>query len=301
MANIEWRDGGGKRALLLIAALCVADLHAQQPAFPAASVKPNTTNGAGLANVIIVRPGQLLAQYATLRELVQAAYGVEYNQVVDGPAWLDSAHFEVNATVPGGTVLADVQAMLQSLLKERFGLVTRREQRDLPVYLLAPTGRSGSSLWKSDTECRPVSPPPGVPMPPAPPPPPAGAVMTILNQPRLGGGCPSMFFTGHMSARNVPISLLAFQLSRLLRRQVIDHTAMADRYDWDLTFTPDAGAAQITTAGVVGGGPGPIAVPTAEAPALTTALREQLGFRLDASRAPVDVVAIERVTAPTEN
>jgi len=221
--------------------------------------------------------------------------------VVDGPGWLDSAHFEVNARVPDDAAIADVQTMLQSLLKERFNLVVTREQRDLPVYLLQSTGSSGPRLWQPGQECRPVSPPPGVPPPPAPPPPPAGAVMTILNQPKLGGGCASMFFTGHFSARNVPLSLLAFQLSRMLRRQVLDHTALAGRYDFDLTFTPDAGPAQIGNVGVIGGGAGGPPAPSAEAPALSTALREQLGLRLESSRAPIDVVVVERVSAPTEN
>ena len=110
-----------------------------------------------------------------------------------------------------------------------------------------------------------------------------------------------MFFTGHMSARNVPPSLLVFQLSRMLRRQVLDRTALAGRYDFDLTFTPDAGAAQFVNAGVTGGGPGGPPTPSPEAPALTTALREQLGLRLESSRASIDVVVIDRVTAPTEN
>jgi uncharacterized protein (TIGR03435 family) len=290
------------RHACVVALVSGALLHAQQPAFSAASVKPVTGNGAGRADFILVRPGQLLAQYATLRELIQAAYGVEQNQVVDGPSWLDGSHFEVNAAIPDGTAIDDVQTMLQSLLRERFGLVTRREQRNLPVYLLESLGRPGSRLWTPGPECRPVAPPAGVPMPPPPPPPPAGAVMTILNQPRLGGGCPSMFFTGHMSARNVPLSLLVFQLSRMLRRQVLDRTALAGRYDFDLTFTPDAGAAQFVNAGVTGGGPGgPPPTPTAEAPALTTALREQLGLKLESTRAPVDVVAIEQVTALTAN
>lgn len=255
-------------------------------------------------NIIVVRPGQLLAPYATLRELIEAAYGVEENQVVDGPGWVDSAHFEVNARVPDGMAIGDVQAMLQSLLQERFNLVVRREQRQSPVYLLESTGRSGSHFWTPGPECRPVSPPPGVPMPPPPPPPPPpAATMTILNQPKLGGGCPSMFFTGHISARNVPVSLLAFQLSRMLRRQVLDHTGLSGRYDFDLTFTPDAGAVQIGNVGVVGGGPGPggAVTPTAEAPSLSTAVREQLGLRLDSSRALVDVVAVERVNPATEN
>jgi len=291
--------GAALTAALIVGAVGV-HAHAQQSAFVAASVKPNTTNGAGLANIVLVRPGHLLAQHATVRELIQAAYGVE-NQVVDGPGWIDSVHFEVNAAIPAGAPLADVQPMLQALLADRFGLMARREQRDLPVYLLEAAGRSAPRLWTAGSECRPVTPPPGLPMPPAPPPPPAGATMAILNQPPLGGGCASMFSTGHMSARNVPMTMLIFQLSRLLRRQVLDRTAMTSRYDFDLTFTPDAGAAQVVSAGVAGGGPGGALPAPAEAPALTTALREQLGLRLESSRAPVDVFAIERVSLPSGN
>ena len=64
---------GVRSAVALSLIVLVTTTHAQQPSFLAASVKANTTNGAGLANVIVVRPGQLLAQYATLRELIQAA------------------------------------------------------------------------------------------------------------------------------------------------------------------------------------------------------------------------------------
>src|SRR3954468_7606159 len=280
--------------------MAVTLLDAQQPSFSAASVKPNTTNGAGLANVIVVRPGQLLAQYATMRELIQAAYAVDHNQVVDGPAWIDSAHFEVNAAVPPGASVADVQVMLRALLAERFDLLARREQRELPVYFLESSGRAGPLLWTAGPDCRPVAPPPGVPLPP-PPPPRAGTSMPILNQPKVGGGCGSMFFSGHISARNLPMSMLTFQLSRLLRRQVIDRTALTGRYDFDLTFTPDAGAAGLVNAGAIGGGPGGAPQASSDAPSLSTALQEQLGLRLESSCAPIDVIAIERVSPPTGN
>jgi uncharacterized protein (TIGR03435 family) len=97
------------------------------------------------------------------------------------------------------------------------------------------------------------------------------------------------------------LGLLATILSRLLHRQVIDQTRMAAHYDFDLTFTPDTGSASFANGGVIGGGPGAPPTPQSEAPALTTALREQLGLTLESTRAPVEVIAVERVSRPTEN
>ena len=52
------------------------------PSFEAASVKRNTTNGAGLPPIVLVQSGRLRAPFSTLRDLMQAAYGVEPNQII---------------------------------------------------------------------------------------------------------------------------------------------------------------------------------------------------------------------------
>jgi uncharacterized protein (TIGR03435 family) len=289
-------------ALAMVLVTCALD--AEPQVFEAASVKRNTTNGIGSLDLIIVRPGQLFTGYATVRELIRAAYGVEQNQVVEGPAWVDSDHFQVNAAVPTGTTIDGVRLMLQALLAERFGLGVHPEQRELQVFVLETADRPGKQLWKAEPECRPISTPPGLPVPAPPPPaPPATGPVTVLGENRLPSKCPSMFFTGHMSVRNVPIALLAFQLSRQLRRQVMDRTGLTGMYDFDLTYTPEGTAPGLIT--VAGGisGDGPVAPPasSADAPALATALRDQLGLRLKSARAPIDVIVIDRVNAPTEN
>ena len=297
--------GWGRVAVSIVVSSLVAAIAAQEKAFEAASVK--RFEGDAFVRPIVVRPGQLYAAAAPLRELVQAAYGVERNQVVDGPGWVDTTLFEVNAATTPGSTTEDVRLMLRALLVDRFGLATHREQRDLPVYILLKADRPGRQLKPSGTACREVTAPTGAPMPPPPPPAPAGlASETLLNQPRVDGRCPSMLFPGHLSMRTVPMSIVALQLSRLLRRQVIDRTGLDGTYDLDLTYAPDSSigtAGPVGDAGIIGGSAdgGPRTSGQDDAPALSTALRDQVGLRLEPTRLPIDVVVIDRASNPGEN
>jgi len=68
-------------------------------------------------------------------------------------------------------------------------------------------------------------------------------------------------------------------------RPVVDHTNLPGRYDFTLLWTPDSIRA----------------TPTDEAPGLFTALQEQLGLKLEPTRAPADVLVIDAATKPTQN
>ena len=71
-----------------------------------------------------------------------------------------------------------------------------------------------------------------------------------------------------------------------LDRPVVDQTGLRDRYDFVLKWTPEG-----TTAGNDPSAP----------PDLYTAIREQLGLKLNAGKAPVDVLVIDRVEKPSPN
>jgi len=68
-------------------------------------------------------------------------------------------------------------------------------------------------------------------------------------------------------------------------RPVVDQTSLAGRYDFTLLWTPDVMRD----------------APTDTAPGLFTAVQEQLGLKLAATRAPIDVFVVDAVTRPTEN
>ncbi len=93
-----------------------------------------------------------------------------------------------------------------------------------------------------------------------------------------------------------PLAAFANALSPLTQRVVVDRTGLAGNWEFDLTFTPDQ--TQLP-AGAPPGAQLPSIDPTG--PSLFTALEEQLGLKLQATRGPVEVLVIDRVEQPTEN
>jgi len=65
-------------------------------------------------------------------------------------------------------------------------------------------------------------------------------------------------------------------------RVIVDATGLTGNWDLDLTFNQAQSA-------------------DSDAPSLFTAVQEQLELKLDAGRAPVDVVVVDRLERPTEN
>ena len=74
---------------------------------------------------------------------------------------------------------------------------------------------------------------------------------------------------------------LTRMLSLSVGRPVLDATGLAGSFDIDVKFTVDD------------------ASDPARAAALVTAIQDQLGLRLEARRAPIDVLVIDSVERPT--
>jgi uncharacterized protein (TIGR03435 family) len=133
-----------------------------RPQFEVASVRPvandGTASGSRRSQVMreafrsVRQPGEIpmtgtdrvrLKNWA-LVDLIAAAYSVRTTQV-SGPDWLSDQGFDVEATVPDGTPKAQLNAMLQSLLEERFGLKVHRDTKTGPGFALV-VGKDGPRL-----------------------------------------------------------------------------------------------------------------------------------------------------------
>src|SRR5262249_30568709 len=153
--------------------------------------------------------------------------------------------YDITAVTPGETRPSAEQQMemLRPLLAERFNLKFHTEPKELPVYVLSVT-KGGTKLQESATP---------------------------YAQPALV----SIVFPGdriQLPARNATMAQFASTLQRaILDRPVLDKTALAGKYDFDLEWTYDE--AQF------GGNLPPLAAQTSGKPDLFAAL-QQLGLKL---------------------
>jgi uncharacterized protein (TIGR03435 family) len=94
-----------------------------------------------------------------------------------------------------------------------------------------------------------------------------------------------------MIGEAAPMATLASRLSNELGRAVVNNTRLDGNYDFMLQWTPEPGPAP----------PDDQTAVDATYPSLFTALREQLGLRLEAARGPVEVIVIDHVEKPGDN
>lgn len=254
-------------------ALCACATFAQAPAsrqaatqtFEVATIKPASLDQKG-RYITMQGTNRFVVKYYTLRLLVAAAYNLSPEVISGGAEWVDADHFDILALTPGETRPShdDQMAMLRTLLTERFKLSFHREEKEFSIYQLEVT-KAGSKLKEST----------------AAPDDPAQLVSTVYPQ-RI-----------HLPAKNATMSDFASLLQRaLLDRPVVDSTGLAGRYDFDLDWAPDE---------TQFGGEVPVAPQDAQAPPFFTAIKEQLGLELEATRGNVRALVIDHAERPSAN
>src|SRR5215471_13227478 len=94
--------------LFLLAAIPVAPQTSTPPAFEVASIKP-AQPGDRMGN--FPTPDTLTIGNRTLRQIIMEVNGVKIFQVVGGPFWIDSEHFNIVAKAPTRSNMTEMMRM----------------------------------------------------------------------------------------------------------------------------------------------------------------------------------------------
>ena len=259
----------------------VGQTQAEQGVFEAATVKRRIEPGGGF---IGRQPGgRFTAQGVSLQDLVVFAYHAQPYQIVGGPAWFNKERWDISATGAPATP-DDVLVEVQRLLADRFSLVVHRDMRQLAIFamvLARSDGHLGPQLTRSSIDCAAAK---------------AEAAKTRVTPPDLSRLCYVQGRAGSIRMGGSPLSEFIPILADRFQRMVVDRTNLAGPWDLTLTYTPEPSQ-------IAPGAFSPADQPTFDpnGPSIFTALQEQLGLKLEATRAPVEVLVIDRAEFAGEN
>jgi len=259
------------------------------PEFEVASVKINKS-GDNQTRFNFVG-GRIDVINMQLRGIIQSAYRVPANQLVNVPGWVNGARVDIVAKADPKYSVQELQSMLQPLLVQRFKLKFHREMREMDVYVMSlanKDGRLGPKLEKSETNCEELGAQPRSSL--ATPKP--GELPACGTVP---GGPGHMIFRGFGMGPFVQILGIATR-----GRQVIDQTGLTGGYNIDLQYTPEPLSAAAIAAR--GGAPPPQAAQVdPNGPDLFTAMREQLGLKMEGAKMALEVMVVDDIHPPTED
>jgi uncharacterized protein (TIGR03435 family) len=231
-----------------------------------ATIKPVPIDAKAGRYIIMQGTHRFVEKDYTLKLLIAAAYNLNPRAISGGPDWIESDHYDILAVTPGELRPTHDQqmSMLRTLLADRFQLTFHREQKEFSIYALEVT-KSGPKL-KAST---------------APPDDPPALISTVYPQRIL------------LPARNVTMGDLVSMMQRaILDRPVVDRTGLTGRYDFDLEWAPDE---------TQFGGEVPPASSEAPSAPLFSAIQQQLGLRLEATRGPVEALVVDKAERPSAN
>jgi uncharacterized protein (TIGR03435 family) len=215
------------------------------------------------AAVTQIRGNRFATEGTTFVDVFKYAYNVHPDQVVGGPEWLRSEKFDILADpeTEKRPSSDQMKSLVQRLLVERFHLTIHHAQKVLSVYALVKTAET-LKLTKSTAD------PNGIP--------------TVRYSP------------GTLQVGNATMANFATFLQRfVLDRPAVDQTGIAGHFDLVLRWTPD----NLHADGKSGDSQEDASVPSN----VFTAMKEQIGLKLQSAKAATDVFVIDHAERPSEN
>jgi uncharacterized protein (TIGR03435 family) len=271
---------GTTRVLLAVAV--VAPLAAQDlpgPSLPPYTATPIRRTLDPTTRTTRFTPGALLMNGGTIRQIFQLAYPSEGMDPIGIPDWMQTDRYDLTVKFDGSLSAEQQQAVFRHIFADQLKLQAHFETRETPVYYLELArgdGRLGSTMRRLAIDCdalrdaarrgEAVSPPP-----------PAG---------NSAPGCGDKFGNGTILSGGMTMARLAGAIRNVAGRLILDRTGLDGFYEFALEWAPARP-------------PSADAAPD-DRPNIFTAVREQLGLRLEAGVAPVQVVVIDHVERPAE-
>jgi uncharacterized protein (TIGR03435 family) len=158
--------------------------------------------------------GRFNASAATLKSLVEWAYGIQPAQHSGGPSWINTDRYDIRATAADNATDAQMKLMLRALLAERFQLTFHHEPRDLTVYVIS-AGKNAAKLTQ----------------------PKDGEVHALRMAPQTGQD--QKVASYRIIGTRYSVAELADVFARQLGRVILDRTGLKGEFDFTIDLTPD--------------------------------------------------------------
>jgi uncharacterized protein (TIGR03435 family) len=233
------------------------------PSFEAASVKPDSSGDDHIDGS--VGGERYRMNNVTPKYLIEYAFNLLDYQVSGGPSWLDSKRYDIDAKVDDATF-----ASWAKLQRDQQGGQMRLAVQSLLM------NRFNLRVTRETKEL------------------PVYALVVAKGGPKLNSAtippsllpdCPRAC----LSSTNSSLDNLAASLAALLRdRVVLNETGISGRYQYALHWIPQSLRPSDQSTDNSG-------------PSIFTALEGQLGLRIEATKGPVDTIAIDHIEEPSPN
>jgi len=262
-----------KRVLVLWVVLVATGLTAEaqtpqaeavkEPQFEVASIRENIKSVDGRTH-IYRHPddGQFVAINASLRALLQFAFDMPDAQFLNAPDWARSKNFDIEAKA---------DSAVDDWMRKQDGDHAKAAKQKMVQALLAERFGLVAHEEKRDL--------------------PVYALVVDKRGSKLEEAKGGAKFDGGRSQivdQGATVAVLADQLARVVGRPVVDQTGLPGRFDVKLQWAADDRPAAASDAGDGG-------------PSIFTAVQEQLGLKLEPTKAPVPVLVIDHVQMPSPN
>jgi uncharacterized protein (TIGR03435 family) len=286
-ATADWeKAAGGKMSF------DVASVKQNSSGYPPEGVPPRSNFPLDSGNGYSLNGGLFAATNWPLYSYVGFAYKLTPTALRDLrrqlPKWAATDHFDIQARARGNPTKDQMRLMMQSLLADRFKLVVHRESKQMAVYglILEKPGKTGRQLV-AHSEARPC---------------------TVINDPSssAASGAGELPFCGsltgklenghmHVESRGITMAQVADYLPSIgmtLDRPVLDRTQLGGTYDFTLEWTPDDMTVAMNGVRLETGENGQ---------GFVSALRDELGLKLEPTTGAVDATIIDHIEEPSPN